>query len=292
MQNENLSYPLECHVGGPSHPGIEFTCLVPEMKVFYTPYEIYYNPTNVLRYMQRNNWIPIVAVFIYGISIVLGRKFMANRKALETKVPLALWNFSLSLFSFIGAFRTVPHFLYALSTMSLRDVVCTRMEYTFGIGSTGLWVQLFCLSKFPELFDTFFVVIHKKPLLFLHWYHHVSVLLYCWHACVNERTNGLFFICMNYCVHAIMYGYYFLSAIKKRPKWLKASFITKAQISQMFVGVFVTLLSFQYSNTGNDCFVKRELNIAAFVMYGSYLLLFLMFYTKKYSAPKKSSKTE
>jgi len=292
MQLENISYPAECHVGGISHPAIEFTCMVPALKVFYSPYEIYYNPEPVLRYMQRSSWIPIAAVFIYGVSIILGRKFMANRIAVETKVPLALWNFCLSLFSFIGASRTIPHFMYALSTMSLRDIMCTRMEYTFGLGSTGLWVQLFCLSKFPELFDTFFVIIHKKPLLFLHWYHHVSVLLYCWHACVNERANGLFFICMNYCVHAIMYGYYFLSAIKKRPNWLKASFITKAQISQMFVGVIVTLLSFKYSYTDSSCFVKRELNIAAFGMYGSYLLLFLMFYTQKFSSPKKSKKVE
>uniref|UniRef100_A0A7S0CFD6 Elongation of fatty acids protein n=1 Tax=Proboscia inermis TaxID=420281 RepID=A0A7S0CFD6_9STRA len=241
--------------------------------------------------MQQRNWIPILAIAIYGTSIVLGRKFMVDRKAVETKIPIALWNFSLSLFSFIGAFRTIPHLFYAMSVMSLRDIMCTPPAHTFGIGSTGLWVQLFCLSKFPELFDTFFVVIHKKPLLFLHWYHHISVLLYCWHACVNERANGLFFICMNYSVHAVMYGYYFLSAIKMKPNWLKASFITKFQISQMFIGVVVTLLGFKFQSTDN-CHVKTELNIAAFLMYGSYLLLFCLFYAKKYSSQKKVKKLE
>jgi len=38
------------------------------------------------------------------------------------------------------------------------------------VGATGLWVQLFILSKIPELIDTFFIVQRKRPLIFLHWY--------------------------------------------------------------------------------------------------------------------------
>lgn len=34
----------------------------------------------------------------------------------------------------------------------------------------------------PELVDTLFIVLRKKPLIFLHWYHHITVLLFCWHA--------------------------------------------------------------------------------------------------------------
>jgi hypothetical protein len=47
-------------------------------------------------------------------------------------------------------------------------------------------VQLFILSKFPELVDKFFIVARRRPLLFLHWYHHVAVLLYCWHSYATE----------------------------------------------------------------------------------------------------------
>jgi hypothetical protein len=31
---------------------------------------------------------------------------------------------------------------------------------------------LFCMSKVPELFDTVLLVLRKKPVITLHWYHH------------------------------------------------------------------------------------------------------------------------
>ena len=54
-----------------------------------------------------------------------------------------------------------------------------------------------------ELLDTFFIVIHKKKLIFLHWYHHVSVLLYCWHSYVYKAPLGILFCVMNYGVHSM-----------------------------------------------------------------------------------------
>ena len=45
-----------------------------------------------------------------------------------------------------------------------------------------MWVSFFIFSKIPELVDTVFLVLQKKPVIFLHWFHHVTVLLYCWHA--------------------------------------------------------------------------------------------------------------
>ncbi len=212
-----------------------------------------------------------------------------------------MWNLSLSIFSWFGLIRTLPQLIHNLSTYSIEQVFCKDPESAFGSGSTGLWVQLFILSKFPELFDTFFIIIHKKELIFLHWYHHVTVLLYCWHSYVSSSPTGLFFVVMNYTVHAIMYGYYFLMAIKKKPKWLKGIYITTAQISQMIGGIIVTLLSFYYylKHGGNreSCYIQKQNNIAAFLMYGSYLLLFCNFFyakylndNKKYSSSKDDKK--
>lgn len=42
-------------------------------------------------------------------------------------------------------------------------------------------LQMFVFSKVPELGDTVFIILRKRPLIFLHWYHHVTVLLYTWH---------------------------------------------------------------------------------------------------------------
>jgi hypothetical protein len=84
-----------------------------------------------------------------------------------------------------------------------------------------------------------------------------------------------------------MYGYYFLMAMKLRPKWFNPMIITGFQISQMVVGVAVTLVGFYFYNTDSECRIEKENNTAAFVMYGSYLFLFLQFFVGRYFAPKK-----
>lgn len=241
--------------------------------------------------MQNHPLLPLAIVGFYGFAIVAGQQYMRDRPAWNWRTTLALWNLSLSIFSFMGAIRVIPILIHNLMTKNIRDNMCNDAEVSYGSGSTGLWVQMFVLSKIPELFDTFFIVIHKKPLIFLHWYHHITVLLYCWYAYAYRCPYGLFFCAMNYSVHAIMYGYYFLMAVKLKPKWLNAMFITVAQISQMVVGVVVTVVSCYYYILEKDdnerdfeerCHIQLSNIIAAFLMYGSYLFLFLQFFLQRY----------
>lgn len=271
----------------------EISCLYPILAKTYTDFELNYNPFPVLHWMEANPMVPIIAVIAYGAFCVFGQMFFKNRAPFQWRKLMALWNLSLSVFSWIGAFRTAPALFHVLSTMSSRDTLCTDPRTTFGSGSTGLWVQLFILSKFPELIDTFFIVIHKKPLIFLHWYHHITVLLYCWHSYVTKSPSGIFFVVMNYSVHAIMYGYYFLMAIKMKPKWLKGMFVTTAQISQMVVGVAVTIAAFYYyyaEQESGTCNIQKQNNTAAFLMYGSYLFLFAQFFIGRYFQVKTVKK--
>jgi len=288
-------YPAECHIA--EGYGVEFTCQVPWMKPYYTEFETKYNPLQVLFDMKNNSFIlPTAAICIYMVGAFFGRRYMQNRDPWQWRNQLACWNFGLSLFSWIGASRTIPQLIFNLQNMSFRDNMCLPPDRTYGVGSTGLWVQLFVLSKFPELFDTFFIVIHKKPLIFLHWYHHVTVLMYCWHSYVYESPSGIFFVAMNFSVHAIMYGYYFLMAVKLKPKWLKANFITLAQISQMIVGVTVTISGFYYyakeqSESESNCAITMDNNIGAFLMYGSYLFLFCQFYFGRFMVTNEKKKS-
>eukprot|EP00529_Nitzschia_sp_RCC80_P030553 CAMPEP_0113501942 /NCGR_PEP_ID=MMETSP0014_2-20120614/33252_1 /TAXON_ID=2857 /ORGANISM="Nitzschia sp." /LENGTH=292 /DNA_ID=CAMNT_0000396621 /DNA_START=44 /DNA_END=922 /DNA_ORIENTATION=- /assembly_acc=CAM_ASM_000159 len=268
----------------------EFSCVYPQVEPFYFEYEKKYDPIPVLDWMREHPTVPIMACGLYGLFIVLGQYYMKDRPSWNWRSAMAVWNFGLSLFSWIGMARTAPQLIHNLYHMSLRDNLCMDPRTTYGSGSTGLWVQLFILSKFPELVDTFFIVIHKKPLIFLHWYHHITVLLYCWHSYVTTSPPGIFFVVMNYTVHAIMYGYYFLMAMKLRPKWFNPIWITVAQISQMVVGVTVTLVGFYFYKTDPRCGIEKENNTAAFVMYGSYLMLFLQFFIGRYLKPKMSLK--
>mmetsp|Transcript_13168 Transcript_13168/g.23866 ORF Transcript_13168/g.23866 Transcript_13168/m.23866 type:complete len:302 (+) Transcript_13168:66-971(+) len=264
---------------------VEFSCIHPTLGKIYLPFEKFYDPAGTLVWMQERPMIPIWACIAYVVLIVAGRSYMAKNPAKSWRKILAAWNFSLSLFSWIGAFRTAPQLYYNVMKYPLRNVMCDDPATLYGSGSTGLWVQLFILSKFPELFDTLFIVVHKKPLIFLHWYHHITVLLYCWHSYVTTSPSGLFFVVMNYSVHAVMYGYYFLMAVKMRPKWFNPMVVTFMQLSQMFVGVGVTLVAFYYYSNpldGKSCHIRKENNVAAFLMYGSYFYLFLQFFLARY----------
>jgi elongation of very long chain fatty acids protein 6 len=205
----------------------------------------------------------------------------------DTRGVLACWNALLCAFSWMGAIRTVPHLLYNLKTQTFEQTICTPPHVEWGVGATGLWVQLFILSKIPELIDTVFIVQRKRPLIFLHWYHHVTVLLYCWHSYATEASQALYFVAMNYTVHAVMYGYYCLMALKIKPP-IPDFFITTMQISQMIVGTFIQVASMFYYNE-KSCGVHYGNLVAGGLMYGSYFALFFEFAYKRFIAPKKKT---
>eukprot|EP00546_Thalassionema_frauenfeldii_P004418 CAMPEP_0178914296 /NCGR_PEP_ID=MMETSP0786-20121207/11345_1 /TAXON_ID=186022 /ORGANISM="Thalassionema frauenfeldii, Strain CCMP 1798" /LENGTH=288 /DNA_ID=CAMNT_0020587185 /DNA_START=79 /DNA_END=945 /DNA_ORIENTATION=- len=275
------------YTNGAGFQYIELICKYPFLKPFYFDFEEGYDPVPVRDLLVDHPFVPIVACSLYGIGILVGRAYLKDKDPCNWRSLLTVWNFLLATFSAIGFLRTLPYLLHIFATYSFEQVFCTDPENGYGCGSTGLWVQLFCLSKFPELIDTMFIVVHKKKLSFLHWYHHITVLLYCWNSYVTKAPSGIIFCVMNYGVHSIMYFYYFLMAIKIRPPW--AMMVTILQISQMVVGVACTIFSFYYLNQ-TGCKVSEQNTWAAFVMYGSYLALFVEFFVGRYLLKSKQSK--
>ena len=267
---------------------------LPLLQPLYTNWEKSFQATPYTAFAL-NTWptLPLTLIALYGAMLVVVPRLMKDRKALDLKKPLALWNLALSLFSFCGMMRTVPHLLHNIATMSFRDTICTDPTTAYGEGACGLWVMLFIFSKVPELVDTAFIVFRKSKLIFLHWYHHITVLLFCWHSYAYSSSTGLYFVAMNYSVHAIMYGYYFLMAIKAWPKWIPASIITVAQISQMIVGTTICVMSYLYLKDDQPCAVQPVNVLAGGLMYGSYLYLFSEFFVKRFILSKgKASKAK
>ncbi|XP_034721575.1 elongation of very long chain fatty acids protein 6-like [Etheostoma cragini] len=129
--------------------------------------------------------------------------------------------------------------------------------------------------------DTAFVVLRKQKLLFLHWYHHITVLLYSWYSYKDMVAGGGWFMTMNYCVHALMYSYYAARAAGLRVPRPLAVLITSAQIGQMFMGLTVSGLVYRWMQTG-DCPSHLDNITWASLMYLSYLLLFSNFFYHTY----------
>jgi len=126
-------------------------------------------------------------------------------KPFGLKRAQAVWDLSLAVFSLIGFMRTAPHLLNIIVQHGPVASICWPADKGYGSGAVGLWTMLFIFSKVPELIDTAFVILRGKPLIFLHWYHHATVLLYCWHSYATRASPGLYFVAMNYGVHALMY---------------------------------------------------------------------------------------
>ena len=271
------------------HQYVQIFHTFPFLEPYFLVFEKQYNPLPILDYMASVSYsIPIAVVIVYLSLCYYGTYYMKSRKSLNILNQLAIWNLLLAIFSVYGTIRVVPHFLLKLSDKTFEESVCDSAATYFGAGAAGLSVQLFILSKIPELFDTAFIILRKKPLIFLHWYHHITVLLYCWNSYVTESGAGIYFVAMNYTVHAIMYTYYYLHAIKRLPNWFQSWIVTTLQILQMIVGTCIVSASLYYYIYGGVKYAPRECNnnlsnvIAGVAIYSSYLYLFLDYAIRRF----------
>jgi elongation of very long chain fatty acids protein 6 len=212
--------------------------------------------------------IPALAAAAYLALVLLGPAAMAGRPALHLRGPLLAWNALLCAFSLAGSAVMVRHVAHTLAARPLAATLCGPLSYARG--APALWLTLFMASKLPELLDTVFLVLRKRPVSFLHAYHHASVMLYCWHAFALQSHLGLYFTAMNYIVHAVMYFYYALTSAGCAPPWGTA--VTLLQISQMLAGCALCAYSWAVG-----CEARGALAAGA-ALYASYLVLFVQFF--------------
>lgn len=151
--------------------------LIPELSFLY-PFketEGSFSGIESSNWMHGKDYIPIGTSIAYVILIFYIQKWMQKRKPFHLVGPLYYWNLLLSIFSTVGFIRTAPHLYgyYMKQNQSFYITTCkSGMENAMN-SEVGLWSMLFVFSKFPELIDTIFIVLRKKPLIFLHWYHHI-----------------------------------------------------------------------------------------------------------------------
>merc|ERR1712130_839461 len=145
------------------------------------------------------------------------------------------------------------------------------------------------MGKVAELLDTVLLLLAKKPVIALQWWHHSTVLLYCWYSYSNVIATGIWFAAMNYSVHAVMYGYFAITATKYRKLVTPfAIFITLAQLLQMVVGMYVTVKAVLYQADGEECHVNKTNSVLGLLMYFSYFVLFSKLFVDNYLLKKKA----
>ena len=146
-------------------------------------------------------------------SSLLSFLLFLSRPAFDLRGPLTGWSMFLAMFSIMGAARTLPEFMHTLYTHGFYHSLCIP-SFIEQDRVSGFWTWMFVLSKVPELGDTIFIVLRKQKLIFLHWYHHITVLIYCWYSFSQYTAPARWFVVMNFIVHSIMYTYYAFKALR------------------------------------------------------------------------------
>jgi len=257
--------------------------------------------------MGKSMYVPFVFAGLY-VFVVFGiQSFLKDQSAFDLKYPLAAWSTFLGVFSILGSLRTVPIVFSIIQEKGFEHLLCGDSRHDWLINNAaGSWTIAFILSKVPELVDTLFIVLRKRKLITLHWYHHITVMLFTWHSMATMCMNGVIFAAMNLTVHSFMYIFYAMTALGFRPvQWAKS--ITMIQIAQLLAGTMVTTYVLRshilsgmstetlltgptphfdaHSATQVDdgmCKVHAMNALGGFSMYASYLYLFSAFFVNTY----------
>ncbi|GMS93969.1 hypothetical protein PENTCL1PPCAC_16143, partial [Pristionchus entomophagus] len=238
-------------------------------------------------YVQQHWTYTIWIAVAYSVGIHALQSAMANRRPFELKTPLILWNAALAVFSLAGAIRMFEEFSYVLRTRPLLESIL----YTVDINSSAaFWGFAFVVSKIFELVDTVFIVLRKKPLIFLHWYHHAIVVVYATQSYTELVAGCRWFVTMNYAIHALMYAYYALAAAGYRLPRVMSMVITTLQTTQMLIGVAISFIVLYCKLQGRIAQQSFENLALCFGLYASFAILFMSFFNKSYLSEEEKKK--
>ncbi|CAJ0916800.1 unnamed protein product, partial [Mesorhabditis belari] len=240
----------------------------------------------------QNNWHHSITIsVVYYILIRSIQRLMRDRQAFTLEIPLFYWNSFHAIYSTIAFARLAEDVGHSYS-ISFYDAICRTCHPN---DAAAFWNLTFAISKIIELGDTLFIVLRKKPLIFLHYYHHAAVLIYTVHSGAEHIGVGRSFIMMNLFAHALMYTYYATKTTKLQiPRWV-AMVVTTVQTTQMLLGVLLSACVYWIkTNTDWRCQQSMGNLYLAFVIYVTFGVLFAQFFYKAYLRPRnqKTKKLE
>jgi len=258
-------------------------------------------------------WIVVLTIIVYLVGIKAIQNWQAKQpKSFAEQHPILkslviVHNAFLCGASLIVLVLILENGLPKLFRHGFHWSICNLDFYDSRL---RLFIYINYMLKYYELLDTVFLALSKKPLEFLHVYHHAATLALCYTQMLGTTSAQWVPITINLTVHVIMYYYYARAASGAIIWWKK--YLTTFQIIQFVIDFNVCwylvleahivdryLIPKGYMNgPPNDCGGTWWAAYGGCLILSSYLLLFIQFFKQTYKdrsrgrEAHKSSKTD
>ncbi|KAF8622476.1 hypothetical protein AX15_006992 [Amanita polypyramis BW_CC] len=235
----------------------------------------------------------VVSSLVSYLAIIFGiQAYMTNKQPQKLTVLFQAHNIILSVGSFVLLVLMLEEVVPIVWTNGVFHAVCSEEAWTPRL---EFYYMINYYFKYLELLDTVFLALKKKPLQFLHVFHHSATALLCFSQLNGKTSISWLVIMLNLTVHVIMYYYYYATAGGARFWWKK--YLTSMQILQFVIDLFAVYFGtyqhyahFYYQgilpSVGN-CAGSESAALFGCGLLTSYLGLFINFYIQTYKAPAK-----
>ncbi|XP_022214320.2 elongation of very long chain fatty acids protein [Drosophila obscura] len=220
-----------------------------------------------------------MCIFYAYFSTSLGPRLMANRKPMELRSVLVIYNAIQTIFSAWICYEYLMSGWWGHYSFKCQPVDYGNSPLALRMVNICWW---YYISKFTEFFDTLFFILRKKN-------EHVSTLHVIHHGCMPFSVwmglkfapggHSTFFALLNSFVHIVMYFYYMIAAMG--PKYQKfiwwKKYLTTFQMVQ-----FVAIFTHQFQLLFRDCDYPKGFMVWIGLHGVMFLFLFSDFYKAKY----------
>ncbi|KAF8973923.1 elongase [Flammula alnicola] len=260
------------------------------------PYRL---PTHLYTYVEgvtplSTDKAVITALISYLVTIFSIQAFMTNRQPLKLTTLFQIHNVILSSGSALLLALMLEEILPMWWNRGIHSALCAAESWTPRMEFYYIVNYYF---KYLELLDTVFLALKKKPLQFLHVFHHSATALLCYTQLNGKTSISWAVITLNLTVHVIMYYYYYATAGGAKFWWKK--YLTSLQIIQFVIDLGIVYfgtyerVAFTYFPSlpyiGN-CAGSEKAAAFGCALLTSYLFLFINFYFQTYKKPAMNKK--
>ncbi|KAF9228201.1 GNS1/SUR4 membrane protein [Gyrodon lividus] len=242
-----------------------------------------------------STWPAVSTAILSYLAVIFGlRELTKDQPVSRLQGLFRAHNASLSVASLILLALMMEEVLLVWQKVGAYDAFCATTSWTTRL---EFYYMVNYYFKYIEFLDTIFLVLKKRPLSFLHVFHHSTTALLTF-VQIEGRVSGAWTaISLNLAVHVVMYYYYFAAAGGAKIWWKKH--LTTVQIIQFIIDLVVFYFglyqhfTFKYwphlPHIG-DCAGDERVAMFGTVLIAIFLTLFANFYVQTYKKPNNQGK--